>query len=91
MSCNFDKITAKILIKKPLFFGLIKRYAIIVILPSLKIAKIKTNISNFPFKEKDFLSIEKIIEFSKTKNYTISCTTNNKILKRLLKYHNLIF
>jgi len=54
MSYNFDKITAKIFIKKTKFFGLYKKYAVIIILPSLKIAKVKTNIKNFPFTEKKY-------------------------------------
>jgi|LakMenE18May11ns_1017448.scaffolds.fasta_scaffold9480560_2 hypothetical protein len=84
MSYNFDKITAKIFIKKTKFFGLYKKYAVIIILPSLKIAKVKTNIKNFPFTEKEYLSLSELLLFLKIKNFTITYNTNNKILKRLL-------
>jgi hypothetical protein len=84
MSYNFDKITAKIFIKKTKFFGLYKKYAVIIILPSLKIAKVKTNIKNIPFIEKGDLCLGELHSFVRRNDFTITYNTNNKILKRLL-------
>lgn len=81
---NFDYITAKIFIKKLYFFGFFKKYAIIVVVPSLKIAKIKTNISNFPFKELESLSIEDLLKYVNDEKYQIHFTTKNTKLKRIL-------
>jgi hypothetical protein len=81
---NFDYITAKIFIKKLYFFGVFKKYAVIVIVPSLKIAKIKTNISKFPFKELTSLNIDDLVKYVNTGNYEIHFTTKNSKLKRIL-------
>lgn len=84
MTYNYSKLSAKIIIKKTKFFGLLKKYAIIIILPSFKIVKIQTNISDLPFEEKNILNIEDLILYVNTKNYKINYHTSNKILKRLL-------
>ena len=81
---NFNHITAKIFIKKLYFLGFFKKYAIILILPSLKIVKIKTNISNFPFKELDPLDIEELLKYVNDGKYKISSSTQNPKLKRIL-------
>ena len=81
---NFDHITAKIFIKKLYFFGVFKNYAIMVIVPSLKIAKIKTNISKFPFKELEFLNIDDLMKYVNKEKYEIYFTTKNSKLKRIL-------
>lgn len=84
MTYNYNKLSAKIIIKKTKFFGLFRKYAIIVILPSFKIVKIQTNIADLPFKEKNVLDIEELVLYVNTKNYKINYHTSNKILKRLL-------
>jgi len=84
---TFDHITAKITLKKVYFFGMFKRYAIIIIVPSLKIAKIKTNISNFNFKESHPLNINELLVYVKTEKYKISYTTKNSKLKIILDYY----
>ncbi len=81
---NFEHITAKIFIKKFYFFRIFKRYVFIIIVPSLKIAKIKTNITNLPFKELTFLNMDELVTFCKNGNYEISFTTKNAKLKRIL-------
>ena len=84
MNYSYDKLSGKIIIKKTKFFGLIKKYAVIVILPSLKIVKIKTNIKNIPFFEREDLNLQELLFFVKKNNLNITYHTNNKILKRLL-------
>jgi hypothetical protein len=84
MTYNYNNLSAKIIIKKTKFFGLFKKYAIIVVLPSFKIVKIQTNISDLPFEEKNILNIEELLFYVNTKKYKIYYHTNNKILKRLL-------
>lgn len=86
-SITFDNITAKITLKKVYFFGMFKRYAIIIIVPSLKIAKIKTNISNFNFKESRPLNINELLLYAKKEKYKISYTTKNSKLKIILDYY----
>ena len=81
---NFDYITAKIFIKKLHFLGVFKKYAILLIVPSLKIVKIKTNISNFPFKELDTLDIEELLKYVNDGKYEIYSSTKNPKLKRIL-------
>jgi hypothetical protein len=81
---TFDHITAKIFIKKLYFFGVFNKYAIIVIVPSLKIAKIKTNISKFPFKELSSLNIDDLLKYVNKRKYEIYFTTKNSKLKRIL-------
>lgn len=81
---TFDHITAKIFIKKLYFFGVFKKYAIIVIVPSLKIAKIKTNISKLPFKELESLTIDDLLKYVNKGKYEIYFTTKNSKLKRIL-------
>jgi len=91
MSYNFENLTAKIFIKKKYLFGLRKKYAIIVIVPSMIIAKIETNIKNLPLKKLDFLNMDSFMEFVKKENFKISHTTQNKKLKKKLNQyiHNL--
>lgn len=84
---TFDHITAKLTLKKVYFFGMFKRYAIIIIVPSLKIAKIKTNISNFNFKETQSLDIDELLLYVKKEKYKISYTTKNSKLKIILDYY----
>ena len=84
MNYIYDKLSGKIIVKKTKFFGLIKKYAIIIILPSLKIVKVKTNIKNLPFLEKTYLDLQELLFFSEKNNFEISHNTKNKILKRLL-------
>ncbi len=84
---NFNHITAKIFIKKLYFLGFFKKYAIILILPSLKIVKIKTNISNFPFKELNPLDIEELFKYANDGKYEIYSSTKNPKLKRILDCH----
>jgi hypothetical protein len=81
---NFNYITAKIFIKKLYFFGVFKKYAVIVVVPSLKIAKIKTNISKFPFKELTSLNIDDLVKYVNKGKYEIHFTTKNSKLKRIL-------
>lgn len=84
---TFDHITAKITLKKVYFFGVFKRYAIIIIVPSLKVVKIKTNISNFNFKETQSLDIDELLLYVKKEKYKISYTTKNSKLKIILDYY----
>lgn len=84
MSNVSEKLTAKIFLKKTKFFGLHKKYAILIVIPSLKIVKIKTNIKNLPFYEKNILDLQALLIFVKNYNFNITYYTNNKILKRLL-------
>jgi hypothetical protein len=84
---TFDHITAKITLKKVYFFGVFKRYAIIIIVPSLKVVKIKTNISNFKFKECNSLDIDELLLYVKKEKYKISYTTKNSKLKIILDYY----
>lgn len=86
-SITFNHITAKITLKKVYFFGVFKRYAIIVVVPSLKVAKIKTNISNFKFKECNPLDIDELLLYVKKEKYKISYTTKNSKLKIILDYY----
>lgn len=84
MDYSYEKLTGKIIIKKNKFFGFIKKYAVIIILPSLKIVRIKTNIKNLPFLEKNYLDLQELLLFSEKNNFEISHNTKNKILKRSL-------
>ena len=84
---TFDHITAKITLKKVYFFGIFKRYAIIIVVPSLKVVKIKTNISNFNFKETQSLDIDELLLYVKKEKYKISYTTKNSKLKIILDYY----
>jgi hypothetical protein len=87
MSCNFENLTAKIFIKKNHLFGLRKKYAIIVIVPSMVIAKIVTNIKNLPLKKLDFLDMDFFMEFVKKEKFTITYTTQHNKLKKKLNQH----
>ena len=69
-----------------MFFGLIKKYAVLTIIPSLKILNIKTNIKNFYLKESDFLEIDEFYIWCKKNNYKISYNTKNGILRRILNF-----
>lgn len=91
MTSIYENLCAKILIKKTKYFGIVKKYALIVVIPSLKIAKIETNIENFPFTEKEILIIEKLKDFTEKNKYKVKYYTNNKKLKRILDSHDFIF
>jgi len=91
MKTIYVNLCAKILIKKTKYFGFVKKYALIVVIPSLKIAKIDTNIDNLPFIEKEILILEKLKLFSEKNKYKVQYQTNNKKLKRILDSYGFIF
>jgi hypothetical protein len=85
MTHTFENLTAKIFIKKTKFFGLVKKYAVFVVVPSLVIAKIQTNINNLPFEKLTTLDLNKLLSFVKENGYVLSYGTQNKKLKKILK------
>lgn len=85
MTHTFENLTAKIFIKKTKFFGIVKKYAVFVIVPSLVIAKIQTNVKDLPFEKLTTLDFNKLLNFVKENGYDLSYSTQNKKLKKLLE------
>lgn len=85
MTHTFENLTAKVFIKKTKFFGLVKKYAVFVVVPSLVIAKIQTNIGDLPFEKLTTLDFNKLLNFVKENGYDLSYNTKNKKLKKILE------
>lgn len=85
MTHTFENLTAKIFIKKTKFFGLVKKYAVFVVVPSFVIAKIQTNIKDLPFEKLSTLDFSNLLSFVKENGYDLSYNTQNKKLKKVIQ------
>lgn len=81
-----EKFTAKIFFKKTKFFGLKTYSAEITFTETLKIISVETNIKNLPFKIKEKLDPNFVINWSKENKYTLSFESKNFKLKRLFYF-----